>query len=273
MHVAITAPDGITAHDGIAVLEALGLTVARRLQNVTVQFQPGRVTAIVGPNGAGKSTLLAALAGLVRPDSGTVTLVSTPINQLLPQERARRLGYLPQSGEVAWNLSVRTLVGLGRLPHRSGPDADALAVAGALATMQLEPLAERTLSSLSGGERARALLARVLATQPHWILVDEPLAALDLAHQQSLVQRLRSLAGRGFPTSGSGAESGGRGIVLVVHDLALAMNHADHVVVLDRGQVVAQGRPEKALSGAVIRDVWGLDARWLGEPGHMALGF
>jgi iron complex transport system ATP-binding protein len=255
------------------MLEALGLTIARRLHNVTVQLQPGRVTAIVGPNGAGKSTLLAALAGLIRPNSGTVTLVSTPIEQLLPQERARRLGYLPQSGEVSWNLSVRTLVGLGRLPHRSGPEADALAVAAALATMQLKPLAARAISTLSGGERARALLARVLATQPHWILADEPLAALDLAHQQSLIQRLRSLAGRGLPGSGAEGNSRGRGIVLVVHDLALAMNHADHVVVLDRGQVMAQGRPETALSEAVIRDVWGLDARWLGEPGRMALAF
>lgn len=255
------------------MLEALGLTIDRRLHNVTVQLQPGLVTAIVGPNGAGKSTLLAALAGLIRPDSGTVTLVSTPIEQLLPQERAQRLGYLPQSGEVSWNLSVRTLVGLGRLPHRSGPEVDALAVAAALATMQLEPLAARALSTLSGGERARALLARVLATQPQWILADEPLAALDLAHQQSLIQRLRSLAGRGLRGSGAGGHSGGRGIVLVVHDLALAMNHADHVVVLNRGQVMAQGRPERALSEDVIRDVWGLGARWLGEPGRMALAF
>ncbi len=125
--------------------------------------------------------------------------------------------------------------------------------------MQLADLADRALSELSGGERARALIARVLATQPHWILADEPLAALDLAHQQALAQRLRSLAAQG------------RGVVVVVHDLSLAMNHADHVIVLDKGSVAATGAPEKALSEQVIADVWGLQTRWLGDPGHRAL--
>lgn len=241
------------------MLEALGLTIPHRLHGVTAQLRSGRVTAIVGPNGAGKSTLLAALAGLIAPKDGSVTLASQPLAQMLPQERARRFGYLPQAGEVAWNLSVRTLVGLGRLPHRSSAAEDAAAVAQAIATMQLEPLADRSLSTLSGGERARALLARVLATQPHWILADEPLAALDLAHQQALIRTLRALAAEG------------RGVVLVVHDLALAMNHADHVIVLDSGKLVAQAPPQDALSAEVIAKVWNLKARWLGEPGHKAL--
>ena len=241
------------------MLEALGLTIPHRLHEVTAQLRAGRVTAIVGPNGAGKSTLLAALAGLIEPSRGTVTLASQPLGQLRPQERACRIGYLPQAGEVAWNLSVRTLVGLGRLPHRTSPAEDAQAISQAIATMQLEPLADRTLSTLSGGERARALLARVLATQPHWILADEPLAALDLAHQQALIRALRALAEEG------------RGVVLVVHDLALAMNHADHVVVLDQGNLIAQGPPQQALSEAVIAQVWNLQAQWLGESGHKAL--
>lgn len=241
------------------MLEALGLTVSNRLHEVTAQLRSGRVTAIVGPNGAGKSSLLAALAGLIPPERGTVTLTSQPLTQLPPQERARRIGYLPQSGEVAWNLAVRTLVGLGRLPHRTGPAENAAAVEQAIATMQLERLAERALSTLSGGERARALLARVLATQPQWILADEPLAALDLAHQQALIRRLRELAHEG------------RGVVLVVHDLALVMNHADHVLVLDKGHLIAQGPPQEALSEDVIAKVWNLKATWLGQPGHQAL--
>lgn len=241
------------------MLEALGLTIPHRLLDITAQLLAGRVTAIVGPNGAGKSTLLAALSGLIAPATGTVTLAGQPLAQIPPQERARRIGYLPQAGEVAWNLSVRTLVGLGRLPHRASPADNAEAVAQAIAAMHLEPLAERALSTLSGGERARALLARVLATGPHWILADEPLAALDLAHQQALIGMLRTLAKEG------------RGVVLVVHDLALAMNHADHVIVLDSGRLVAQGPPQQALSEAVIAKVWNLDARWLGEPGHKAL--
>lgn len=243
------------------MLEALGLGFRGRLNNVTAQLRSGRVTAICGPNGAGKSTLLGALAGLIAPASGTVTLASQPLTDLTPQERARRIGYLPQSAEVAWNLSVRTLAALGRLPHRTPAAQDADIVDEVLGTLGLSALADRPLSTLSGGERARALLARVLATQPQWILADEPLAALDLAHQRGLIRNFRKLA------------QDGRGVVLVVHDLALAMNHADHVVVLDRGGIAAQGAPQAALSEEVIARVWNLDARWLGDPGHRALAF
>jgi iron complex transport system ATP-binding protein len=241
------------------MLEALGLTIPHRLRDVTVQLRRGRVTAICGPNGAGKSTLLAALAGLIVPSAGIVTLGSQPLLDLPAQERARRIGYLPQSAEVAWNLSVHTLVGLGRLPHRASAAENASAIADAIAAVRLEPLADRALSTLSGGERARALLARVLATQPQWILADEPLAALDLAHQQSLAGQLGAIADQG------------RGVVLVVHDLALAMNRADHVIVLDQGRLVASGPPETALSTDIIASVWGLKAQWLGEPGHRSL--
>lgn len=241
------------------MLEALDLTIPDRLHTVTAQLQRGRVTAICGPNGAGKSTLLGALAGLIAPASGTATLSGQPLSQIPADERARRIGYLPQTAQVAWNLSVRTLVALGRLPHRTSALENARAIDEAIAAMQLEALADRQIATLSGGERARALLARVLATQPQWILADEPLAALDLAHQQSLAARLRQLAGEG------------RGVVLVVHDLALAMNTADHVIVLDKGRVAAQGRPADALSEQIIADVWGISARWYGEPGHHAL--
>ncbi len=241
------------------MLEALGLTIPDRLHDVTAQLRRGRVTAICGPNGAGKSTLLSALAGLIAPTSGTVTLSGQPLTEIQPGERARRIGFLPQTAQVAWNLSVRTLVALGRLPHHTSAQENAEATENAIATMQLEALAERQIATLSGGERARALLARVLATQPQWILADEPLAALDLAHQQSLAARLRQVAHEG------------RGVLLVVHDLALAMNHADHVVVLDHGSVVASGAPREALSEQVIAQVWGITARWLGEPGHRAL--
>lgn len=241
------------------MLEARNLTIAARLAEVTARIRPGRVTAICGPNGAGKSTLLSALAGLIAPSGGTVTLADRPLAQILPEERARRIGYLPQTAQVAWNISVRTLVGLGRLPHRSGAQENARAIDEAIAALQLELLADRPLSALSGGERARALLARVLATQPHWILADEPLAALDLAHQQALAGRLRALAKQG------------RGVVLVVHDLALAMNHADDVIVLDQGRLIRQGSPDIALSEQVIADVWKLRGTWLGTPGHRAL--
>jgi iron complex transport system ATP-binding protein len=168
------------------------------------------------------------------------------------------IGYLPQTGEVAWDLSVNNLVALGRLPHGGGGEA---AVEAALVALDLDSLAERPVSTLSGGERARALLARVLAGEPRWILADEPLAALDLAHQQTLLRHFRRVADRGT------------GVVLVLHDLALAMNHADRVLVLDRGRLVADGPPDMALAEERIAAVWGVGARWIGDLGQRALVF
>ncbi|MEQ1542319.1 MAG: ATP-binding cassette domain-containing protein [Novosphingobium sp.] len=240
-------------------LAAQDLTLNGRLAGVSLALQPGQVTAICGPNGAGKSSLLGCLAGLLLPDRGAVTLDGGPLTALRPRTRAQAIGYLPQDGEVAWNLSVETLVGLGRLPWRGSAEEDAVAVEAALGTLQLEPLRQRALSQLSGGEKARALLARVLAGTPRWVLADEPLANLDLAHQQALLAQLRALAGQGL------------GVVLVLHDLAQAVNRADRVVVLERGRVAAEGAPGEALDAAVIERVWGVKARWLGEPGGRAL--
>lgn len=240
-------------------LAAQDLTLRGRLAGVSLALRPGQVTAICGPNGAGKSSLLGCLAGLLRPDDGTVMLDDGPLGAMPPRSRAQMIGYLPQDGEVAWNLSVETLVGLGRLPWRSSAEDDAAAVEAALGALQLEPLRQRALSQLSGGEKARALLARVLAGTPRWVLADEPLANLDLAHQQALLAQLRGLARQGL------------GVVLVLHDLAQAINRADRVVVLDGGRVAADGAPDEALDVAVIERVWGIKARWLGEAGQRAL--
>jgi len=235
-------------------LAGRSLTVANRLDDVTASLEPGRITAICGPNGAGKSTLLQCLAGLIEPDLGEVLLDGTALPP--GRERARRIGYLPQVGEIAWDLSVAALAALGRLPHGDRGEAQ---VAAALAAVDLAHLADRPVSTLSGGERARALLARVLAGEPRWVLADEPLAALDLAHQLALLARLREAAGQGA------------GVVLVLHDLALAMNHADRVLVLADGALAADGPPEQALAETTIADVWDVSARWLGEPGGRAL--
>ncbi|HEY7807305.1 MAG TPA: ABC transporter ATP-binding protein [Croceibacterium sp.] len=230
--------------------------MAGRLAGISAALRPGEVTAICGPNGAGKSTLLQCLAGLLEPDSGEVLLDGAPIRSLHPRERARAIGYLPQDGEIAWDLSVRNLVALGRLPHGDGGGVQ---VAGALAALDLESFASRPVSTLSGGERARALLARVLAGEPRWILADEPLAALDLGHQLALIAHLKQAA------------RDGAGVVLVLHDLALAINHADRVLVLDQGRLAADDAPEIALDPGLIGRVWGVPARWLGEPGERAL--
>lgn len=241
-------------------LAAQTLTVDKRgtriLGPLDLELQPGRITAICGPNGAGKSTLLNCLGALEDHARGQVLLDGQPLARLHPRTRAQAIGYLPQDGEVAWDVSVANLVALGRMPHR---DSRRDPIERALTALDLQGFAGRPVSSLSGGERARALLARVLAGEPRWILADEPLAALDLAHQQALVRVFAQAA------------HGGAGVVLVVHDLAIAMNHAHRVVVLDQGTIAADGRPEEALTEDVLGRVWGVEARWLGEDGAMAL--
>lgn len=235
------------------VLDRGGERVANSL---TTALIPGSITAIVGPNGAGKSSLLLGLAGLLAPTGGRVTLDGADLAALSPRTRAQAVGYLPQTPDIAWDVAVESLVALGRLPWR---DRGTAQVEAAIAALALEPLRQRPVSRLSGGERARVLLARVLAGTPRWILADEPLAALDLAHQLGLIAHLKACA------------RAGQGVVVVVHDLAHAMNHADRVLVLDRGTLVAEGAPQAALAPAVITRVWGVRARWLGEPGAMAL--
>lgn len=226
------------------------------LHEVDLQLKTGQITAICGPNGAGKSSLLSSLAGLLEIADGSVTLADQTLENIPLAERARSIGYLPQAAEVAWDVAVEDLVRLGRLPYRDRGDE---AVEQAIAAMDLGELRHRPASTLSGGEKARALLARVLAGEPQWILADEPLSALDLSHQLALLRQLRASADQGC------------GVVLVLHDLAMAINYADRVLVLKEGRLVADGPPQISLSEDIIADVWGVSARWLGEPGAHAL--
>lgn len=242
------------------MLAAENLTLTRGgrvvVEGLSATLAPGAITAIVGPNGAGKSSALLGLAGLLPPTAGHVMLDGAALAALGPRERAQAIGYLPQSPDLAWDVAVEALVALGRLPWRDRGEG---AIAAALAALDLEALRTRPVSQLSGGERARVLLARVLAGSPRWILADEPLAALDLAHQLRLVAHLKACA------------AAGQGVVVVLHDLALAMNHADHVLVLKEGRLIAQGPPAAALSPEVIAQGWQVAARWIGVPGAQAL--
>ena len=238
------------------ILAASDINVHGRLAGVSAQLEPGQITAICGPNGAGKSTLMSCLAGLLVPDSGSASLGGEPLATLNPQRRAQMIGYLPQDGEVAWDVAVRNLVALGRLPHR---DRGEQAIEAALESVHLTQFADRPISTLSGGEKARALLARVFAGEPDWVLADEPLAALDFYHQHEVLASLHASAKLGT------------GVALVLHDLALAMNHADRVLVLKEGRLIADGPPETAFDEANIIQTWGVAARWVGEPGARAL--
>jgi len=243
------------------IAEAVAVTLGGRpvLTDVDLALRPGEVTAVVGPNGAGKSTLLAALVGLRRPDRGVVRLDGAPVLDLAPRERARRIGFLPQSPEVAWAVEVETLVGLGRTPHIGATGltaADRAAVAAALDATRMGDFARRDVTTLSGGERARALIARVLAGEPRWLVADEPLAGLDPGHQLDACDLLRSFV----------AADPARGAVLTLHDLALAARAADRVVVLKDGAILADGPPAEALSPPVLAQAYGVDARFRDGP-------
>lgn len=221
------------------------------LAGVNARIEPGRVTAIVGPNGAGKSTLLMCLAGLRRPDGGEIILDGASLAAMSPRARAKCLGYLPQESPVHWNVAVRALVALGRYPHRDGiageTAADWLAVEQALAEVDMTDFADRGVNTLSGGERARVLLARVLAGTPQWILADEPMAALDLAHRYALMGHLRNVAAQGV------------GVAIVIHDLPLAARMADDALLLDGGRLAAAGPVRDVLTPERLGPVFGVD--------------
>jgi iron complex transport system ATP-binding protein len=212
------------------------------------------VSAIVGPNGAGKSTLLSCLAGLRRPDAGEVRLDGDPVGALPSRERARRIGYLPQAPEIAWRLDVHTFVRLGRTAHRGvfGEDpGDAEAVDQALRSTAMTEFSRRDVTTLSGGERARVLIARALAGQPAWLLADEPLTGLDLSHQIDAGTLLRRVA------------AGGVGVVMSLHDLSFAARVADRIVLIADGRVLADGPLALALPPPMLARAYGVDARWV----------
>jgi iron complex transport system ATP-binding protein len=233
-----------------------GLTVrlGRReaLSGLDLSFRPGELGVVVGPNGAGKTTLLRAIAGLVPPSAGSVALGSEPVGEMSRAARARRIAYLPQIGGISWPLPVRDVAALGRLPHGEAPDRlppeGERAVADAIAAVGLRGFEARPVTELSGGERARALLARALATKAPVLLVDEPVAALDPRHQLLVLDVLRRQA-----------RAGGV-VVAVMHDLALASRFADGIVLLDRGRAVAAGAPGEVLTAARLEAVFGIEA-------------
>ncbi len=230
----------------------LGLNGRAILGGVDVSFARGEVSAVIGPTGAGKSTLLACLAGLRRPDDGTVDLDDADIRRLSPRARARRMGFLPQTPEIAWSVDVETLVGLGRTPFVGALGlgaADREAVARALAATDMTGMSQRVVTTLSGGERARALIARALAGEPDWLLADEPMTGLDPGHQLDAADLFRKMA------------ADGRGVVVTLHDLSLAARVADKIVVLAGGRVLADGRPAEALTPQVLAEAYGIEAR------------
>jgi len=239
-------------------LTASGVTV--RLGGTTIvegasfSLRGGEFVALVGPNGAGKTTLMRALAGLV-PAEGVMTLGGKPIETLKPRDRARAIAYLPQGHVFYWPMPVASIVMLGRAPHAdpfsSNTDEDRAAVAHALAMTETESFADRAVTTLSGGERARVALARALATQAPVLLADEPTASLDPRHQLTVMELMRTAA------------HAGNAILAIMHDLTLAARFADRVLVMDRGALVADEPPPQALAPQRLAAVFGIEAQFV----------
>jgi iron complex transport system ATP-binding protein len=220
------------------------------LDKVSMSVKSGEMIGLVGPNGAGKTALLRLAVGLDHANHGAVLIDGEMASSLDARERARRLAYLPQQAEAAWPISVQDAVGLGRMPHG---DHNADAIADALAAVDMAGHGHRLLTRLSGGERALVLLARALAVRAGLLLLDEPTANLDPAHQLQVMEVLRRRADQGDA------------VVVVLHDLALAARCCDRLLVLHRGRLAAQGSGSAILDDPLLRQVFRITV----ERGHV----
>ncbi|GCE49653.1 iron complex transport system ATP-binding protein [Thermosporothrix hazakensis] len=247
----------------MSALQAKDITVAfdkvRVLEDLNVEIPTGKITALVGGNGSGKTTLLRVLSRLLKPTGGTAYLDGNAIAHLPPREIARRLGILPQSPVAPEGMTVRELVAQGRYPYqtwyRQWSEEDEEMVQKALETTHLTELAERQVEHLSGGQRQRVWIAMALAQNTPILLLDEPTTYLDLAHQVEILDLLDELNARE-----------GRTIVMVLHDLNQACRYAHHIVVLQKGTIVASGDPCEVITEELVRGAFGIECRLIADP-------
>lgn len=238
----------------------IGVTISGRsiLDGVGISVEPGRVTGLIGPNGAGKTTLVRVLAGLQETSCGDILLDGEATAKVSRATFARRVAYLPQGAEIHWPLTVERLVALGRLPHLTAfqrpAGQDHAAILRAMKETDVTHLADRTVTTLSGGERGRVMIARALAGEPRVLLADEPVAALDPYHQLHVMELLTRIA------------QTGAAVLVVLHDLVLAARYCAHLVLLDSGKVVTSGPPSEVLSEENLRDVYRVRGRMIEHP-------
>jgi iron complex transport system ATP-binding protein len=235
-------------HAGNVVVRLGGALI---VDGAALDLRAGELTVLIGPNGAGKTTLMRALAGLV-PAEGRIEIEGKPLSSLTVRDRARCIAYLPQGHVFHWPMPVAAVVALGRYAYGDAfstvTDADRRAVAKALAATDTECFANRAVTTLSGGERARVALARALACEAPILLADEPTVSLDPRHQLVVMGLLANAA------------HGGSAVLAIGHDLALAARFADRIVIMDRGRLVADGAPRDVLTAERIASVFGVEA-------------
>ncbi|WP_149826389.1 heme ABC transporter ATP-binding protein [Streptomyces tailanensis] len=250
-----TPPPPSAPGDVLAEAEGLRVRLGSRevLRGVDVVARAGEVLALVGPNGAGKSTLLGALAADLPADGGVVRVHGRPVDEWSAPELALRRAVLPQSTALSFPFTVEEVVRMGRAPWARQPgayeaedpgDTDDAAVAEAMAVTEVTGFAARPFSALSGGERARVALARVLAQRAPLLMLDEPTAALDLRHQELVLRVCRERA------------RAGDAVVVVLHDLGLAAAYADRVAILRDGLIAADGPPAEVFEGGLLSEVY-----------------
>jgi len=218
------------------------------LQNLSMSFPAGAVTVIAGPNGCGKTTLLKALTGILHA-SGSAVLDGQELLTLTGRERAQKVAFLPQNRQIP-EITVKKLVLHGRFPYLSYPrryrQEDIRVAEAAMEKMGISHLAQRSLATLSGGQRQKVYIAMALAQDTPVVLLDEPTVFLDIAHQLQLMELAKDLAAQG------------KTVVLVLHDLTLALEHADRLAVMQDGSIVSIGSPEEVYHSGCLRDVFGV---------------
>ncbi|GGK38295.1 ABC transporter ATP-binding protein [Nocardia camponoti] len=248
-----------TSHRLAAEDVSLGYGDRVIVDNLSVTIAPGVVTTVIGPNGCGKSTLLKSLGRLLRPRDGQVVLDGKAISSLKTKDVARVIGMLPQTPIAPEGLTVADLVARGRHPHQSWlrqwSADDEAEVAAALAQTGIADLADRTLDELSGGQRQRAWISMALAQGTDILLLDEPTTYLDLAHSLEVLDLVDQLHA-----------DYGRTVVMVLHDLNLAIRYSDQLIVMAQGRIVAQGSPTEIITAELLAEVFGLDATVLTDP-------
>ncbi|MCH2153543.1 MAG: ABC transporter ATP-binding protein [Phycisphaerales bacterium] len=229
------------------------------LKGMDFEINSGQRVALVGPNGCGKSTLLRTLCTILKPSQGEVRLEGELIQSYSRRERARKIGLLSQSDVIPMMTTVRDHVSIGRHPHRSyfrdRSSNDAAFIDAAIEMCEISHLADRPVERLSGGERQRVRLATLLAQSPDLLLLDEPLTGLDLEHQYALLHLLEDLS-----------QNEGRTLMVVLHDLSLAMRFFDRLLVIHEGKLVADGLPADVMTSGLLSEVFNIQADIGHEP-------